>query len=169
MLACLLACGIDPKKSIIFRQSDVREHSELAWLLSPFALFNQLRLMTQFKDKSKKSGTACSAALFGYPVLQAADILLYRTTHVPVGHDQLQHIELAREIAVSFNNSYVNYSPGPVFVLPQAMLAAGLPRVMSLRDATNKMSKSDPAVCGNIMSIMYVSFSCTGPRANQLA
>lgn len=134
----LLAAGLDPEKSIIFVQSDVREHAELCWLLSSVTQFGELRRMTQFKDKSGGKDEQVSAALFTYPILQAADILLYDTNFVPVGEDQKQHIELTRDIAARFNARY-----GETFVLPLPDIKANGARVMSLEDPSRKMSKSD--------------------------
>ena len=134
----LLAAGLDPALSIIFVQSDVREHSELCWLLGSVTQFGELRRMTQFKDKAGGRDEQVSGALFYYPVLQAADILLYDTNLVPVGEDQKQHIELTRDIGARFNARY-----GETFVLPQPDIKAAGARVMSLEDPTKKMSKSD--------------------------
>ncbi|MCH7758789.1 tryptophan--tRNA ligase [Patescibacteria group bacterium] len=131
-----LACGIDPKKSIIFVQSDVPEHTELAWILSTVTSLGDLKRMTQFKDKSKQHAENINAGLFNYPILMAADILLYKAQVVPVGQDQLQHLELAREIARKFNKKY-----GRVFPEPKSMLTGGA-RIMSLNDPRKKMSKS---------------------------
>jgi tryptophanyl-tRNA synthetase len=135
----LLAAGIDPARSILFVQSDVREHAELCWLLNSVTQYGELRRMTQFKDKSAGQGDAVSAALFDYPVLQAADILLYDTDLVPVGDDQQQHIELTRDIADRFNARY-----GETFVLPKADIKPLGARIMALDDPTEKMSKSSP-------------------------
>src|SRR4051812_25451668 len=134
----LLASGLDPSQSIIFVQSDVREHTELCWLLSSVTQYGELRRMTQFKDKAGGKDEQVSAALLFYPVLQAADILLYDTNRVPVGEDQKQHIELTRDIATRFNARY-----GETFVLPQPDIKTAGARVMSLEDPTRKMSKSD--------------------------
>ena len=134
----LLASGLDPAQSIIFVQSDVREHAELCWLLSSVTQYGELRRMTQFKDKAGGKDEQVSAALLFYPVLQAADILLYDTNRVPVGEDQKQHIELTRDIGARFNARY-----GETFVLPQPDIKAAGARVMSLEDPTRKMSKSD--------------------------
>jgi tryptophanyl-tRNA synthetase len=134
----LLACGLDPAQSIIFIQSDVREHSELCWLLTSVTQFGELRRMTQFKDKSGGKDEQVSAALFTYPVLQAADILLYDTNRVPVGEDQKQHIEITRDIAARFNARY-----GETFVLPEADIKPVGARIMSLDNPARKMSKSD--------------------------
>ena len=136
----LLASGLDPNQSIIFVQSDVPEHPELCWLLNSVTQFGELRRMTQFKDKSAGKDEAVSAALFVYPVLQAADILLYDTELVPVGEDQKQHIELTRDIAERFNARY-----GETFVLPMADIKPEGARIMALDDPTKKMSKSDPS------------------------
>src|SRR5215210_2462449 len=134
----LLASGLDSSQSIIFVQSDVREHTELCWLLSSVTQYGELRRMTQFKEKAGGKDEQVSAALLFYPVLQAADILLYDTNRVPVGEDQKQHIELTRDIAVRFNSRY-----GETFVLPQPDIKPAGARVMSLEDPTRKMSKSD--------------------------
>jgi tryptophanyl-tRNA synthetase len=134
----LLAAGIDPQRSILFVQSDVREHAELCWLLSSVTQFGELRRMTQFKDKSGGRDEQVSAALLFYPVLQAADILLYDTDLVPVGDDQKQHIELTRDAASRFNQRY-----GETFTLPLPDIKATGARVMSLDDPLRKMSKSD--------------------------
>jgi tryptophanyl-tRNA synthetase len=137
MANTLIACGIDPKQSILFVQSDVPEHAELAWILSSVTQFGELRRMTQFKDKTKGQDEGVSAALFTYPILQAADILLYDTHLVPVGEDQQQHIELARDIAQRFNTRY-----GETFVVPQHDIKPEGARIMALDDPTKKMSKS---------------------------
>jgi len=134
----LLASGLDPSESIIFVQSDVHEHTELCWLLSSVTQYGELRRMTQFKDKAGGKDEQVSAALLFYPVLQAADILLYDTNRVPVGEDQKQHIELTRDVAARFNARY-----GETFVLPQPDIKPAGARVMSLEDPTKKMSKSD--------------------------
>lgn len=140
--ATYLAAGVDPEKSVIFIQSHVHAHTELAWMLSTVAPYGQMSRMTQFKDKSKKlsSKDAISLALFSYPVLMAADILLYGTNIVPVGEDQKQHIELARDIAERFNSTY-----GEIFTLPEAYIPQDSARIMSLADPAKKMSKSDDA------------------------
>ncbi|KAG9348855.1 hypothetical protein JZ751_029172 [Albula glossodonta] len=137
MTASLLACGIDPTRSIIFQQSQVSEHAELSWVLGCLTSMPRLRHLPQWKMKTKEKREG-SVGLFTYPVLQAADILLYRSTHVPVGEDQLQHLELAQDVARIFNNRF-----GELFPEPQALLSASC-RVKSLRDPTSKMSKSDP-------------------------
>ncbi len=139
--ATYIACGIDVKESAIFVQSAIPEHTQLAWLLSCFAPTSWLNRMTQFKDKSAKDKSLSSLGLYSYPVLMAADVLLYKATHIPVGDDQKQHIELARDIASSFNSFY-----GTDYLdLPQAVLPDSGSRVMSLRDGKVKMSKSDPS------------------------
>jgi len=134
-----MACGIDPEKSILFIQSHVPAHAELAWILSCNTQMGELSRMTQFKDKSKKHADNINAGLFTYPVLMAADILLYQTDLVPVGNDQLQHIELTRDIANRFNHHY-----GETFVVPEPYIGKAGARVMSLQSPENKMSKSDP-------------------------
>jgi tryptophanyl-tRNA synthetase len=141
MAAALLAAGIDPAKSILFPQSLVPEHAELAWVLNCIARIGWLNRMTQFKEKSGKDREGASIGLFAYPVLQAADVLAYRATHVPVGEDQKQHLELARDIAQKFNNDY----GVELFTLPEPYIQGRAARVMSLRDGTAKMSKSDPS------------------------
>ena len=142
MAAALIASGIDPAKSILFAHSAVPAHAELAWLLGCTARMGWLNRMTQFKEKSGKSREGASVGLFTYPVLQAADILLYRATHVPVGDDQKQHIELARDIAIKFNTDF----DVDLFVPPEPFIGGGTAaRVMSLRDGNAKMSKSDPS------------------------
>ena len=134
-----IACGIDPENSIMFFQSHVTAHAELAWILNCFTYMGELSRMTQFKDKSKKHEENINAGLFTYPVLMAADILLYKTDLVPVGVDQKQHLELSRDIAERFNKIY-----GDVFTVPEAYIPPVGARVMSLQDPTSKMSKSDP-------------------------
>jgi tryptophanyl-tRNA synthetase len=135
----LLAAGIDPQQAILFVQSDVREHAELCWLLNSVTNFGELRRMTQFKDKSGAQEESVSAALFDYPVLMVGDIILYDTEYVPVGDDQKQHIELARDVAARFNQRY-----GETFVIPKPDIKAEGARIMSLDDPTKKMSKSNP-------------------------
>ncbi len=144
MAAALVACGIDPDRSVLFNQAQVPAHSELQWLLNGTARMGWLNRMTQFKDKSGKNREGASAALFTYPVLQAADVLLYQATHVPVGEDQKQHLELARDIAQKFNNDFASEEE-PVFILPDPIIPPQAARIMSLRDGTAKMSKSDPS------------------------
>ena len=138
--AAYLASGIDPKKSVIFNQSQVSGHAELAWVLNCVCRMGWLNRMTQFKEKSGKNSENVSSGLFTYPTLMAADILLYKATHVPVGSDQKQHLELTRDIAQKFNNDYK--SPD-FFPLPEPYIEKEISRVMSLRDGTSKMSKSD--------------------------
>lgn len=137
-LALYLACGVDPKQSTIFIQSHVPEHAQLSWILSCYTQMGELNRMTQYKDKSQKSEANMNSGLFTYPVLMAADILLYRANSVPVGDDQKQHLELARDIATRFNNLY-----GDVFVIPEPYIPEFGARVMSLQEPTKKMSKSD--------------------------
>ncbi|MEA5051154.1 MAG: tryptophan--tRNA ligase [Oscillospiraceae bacterium] len=137
-LAMLLACGVDPKRSILFIQGDVAAHAELSWLLSCYTQFGELSRMTQFKDKSLKHPDNVNAGLFTYPVLMAADILLYDTDLVPIGADQKQHLELCRDIALRFNGIY-----GDVFRIPDGYFPKVGARVMSLQDPSSKMSKSD--------------------------
>ncbi len=144
MTAALVACGIDPARSILFNQAQVPAHAELQWLLNGTARMGWLNRMTQFKDKSGKNREGASIALFTYPVLQAADVLLYQATHVPVGEDQKQHLELARDIAQKFNNDYASEDT-PVFTLPDPIIPPEAARIMSLRDGSAKMSKSDPS------------------------
>lgn len=149
MAAALVACGIDPDRSILFNQAQVPAHSELQWLLNGTARMGWLNRMTQFKDKSGKNREGASVALFTYPVLQAADVLLYQATHVPVGEDQKQHLELARDIAQKFNNDFCPEA-APLFTLPDPIIPPGAARIMSLRDGTAKMSKSDPSEMSRI-------------------
>ena len=146
MAAALLASGIDPKRSILFRQAMVPAHPELAWLLNGTARMGWLNRMTQFKEKSGKNREGSSVGLFTYPVLQAADVLVYQATHVPVGEDQKQHLELARDIAIKFNTDF-NVE---LFTLPEPFIGAAAARIMSLRDGTAKMSKSDPSEMSRI-------------------
>ncbi|MES2042825.1 MAG: tryptophan--tRNA ligase [Pseudomonadota bacterium] len=146
MAATLLACGIDPDRSILFNQARVPGHSELAWILGGTARMGWLNRMTQWKDKAGKSGESQSVAMFTYPVLQAADVLLYQATHVPVGEDQKQHLELARDIATKFNNDF----GVELFTLPEPFVSKEAPRIMSLRDGAAKMSKSDPSDASRI-------------------
>lgn len=141
----LLAVGVDPEVSTLFVQSHVPAHTEGAWLMECTAAFGELRRMTQFKDKSDKADFV-SGALFTYPALMAADILLYGATHVPVGADQRQHVELARDLAIRFNSRY-----GDTFVVPEATFPTSAARVMDLQDPTSKMSKSDDAAPGTIL------------------
>ena len=147
MTAALIASGIDPKRSILFAQSAVPAHSELCWILNGTARMGWLNRMTQWKDKAGKNREGAAVALFDYPVLQAADILVYGATHVPVGEDQKQHIELTRDIALKFNSDFDR----EVFVVPEPFIGGGTAaRVMSLRDGQSKMSKSDPSEMSRI-------------------
>lgn len=139
--ALMLACGIDPKKSITFIQSHVSTHAELAWVLNCYTQFGELSRMTQFKDKSAKHADNINAGLFTYPCLMAADILLYQADYVPVGADQKQHLELTRNIAERFNGLY-----SPTFTVPAPIIPKHGARIMSLQDPTKKMSKSDENV-----------------------
>lgn len=139
--AAYMAAGIDPDKSALFVQSHVPEHSQLMWLLATMSQMGKLERMTQFKDKAGKNKERAGLGLFAYPVLMAADILVYNATHVPVGEDQKQHLELTRDLASTFNTRY----GADVLIQPEPMIAGPAPRVMSLRDGTSKMSKSDPS------------------------
>jgi len=142
LAAAYLACGLDPARSILFNQAAVPGHAQLGWVLSCVVRIGWLNRMTQFKDKAGKNRENASAGLYTYPALMAADILLYRATHVPVGEDQKQHLELARDIATKFN---LDFGVEGFFPLPEPMIAGPATRVMSLRDGTKKMSKSDPS------------------------
>jgi len=139
-VATFIACGIDPEKSIIFNQSTVSAHSEAAWLLSCIARMGWLNRMTQFKEKAGKDKEKASVGLYSYPILMASDILLYDTTHVPVGDDQKQHLELCRDIAQKFNN---DYNLEDFLKVPEALIQKEYSRIMSLKDGTKKMSKSE--------------------------
>lgn len=141
MTAALIAAGVDTQKSILFNQARVPGHAELAWLLICNTPMGWLDRMTQFKEKSGKHKQRSSLGLYGYPVLQAADVLIYQATHVPVGEDQKQHLELARDIATKFNND----TNEDVFTLPEPYIGETAARIMSLRDGAAKMSKSDPS------------------------
>jgi tryptophanyl-tRNA synthetase len=149
--AAYIACGIDPKTSILFNQSQVHEHAELAWIFNCVARLGWLNRMTQFKEKAGKDRENASVGLYAYPNLMAADILAYRGTHVPVGEDQKQHLELSRDIAQKFNNDWreaivaKGYADGLFFPQPEPIILGPATRVMSLRDGTKKMSKSDPS------------------------
>ncbi len=148
--AAYIAAGVDPKRSIIFNQSQVSEHAELAWVFNCIARLGWLNRMTQFKEKAGKDRENASVGLYSYPTLMAADILAYRATAVPVGEDQKQHLELTRDIAQKFNNDFAasiaERGHGDAFFpLPEPMTQGPAPRVMSLRDGTKKMSKSDPS------------------------
>src|SRR5882757_2891773 len=146
--AAFIACGIDPKKHIVFNQSQVAEHAELAWVFNCVARLGWMNRMTQFKEKAGKDRENASVGLFAYPNLMAADILIYLATHVPVGEDQKQHLELTRDIAQKFNNDFSASIAARGFVeaffpLPEPLIQGPATRVMSLRDGTKKMSKSD--------------------------
>ncbi|MBR5071251.1 MAG: tryptophan--tRNA ligase [Oscillospiraceae bacterium] len=146
--ALVLACGVDPEKSILFIQGDVHQHAEMSWILGCYTQFGELSRMTQFKDKSQKHPENVNGGLFTYPVLMAADILLYQTDLVPIGADQKQHLELARNIAERFNGVY-----GQTFVVPDGYFPKVAARVMSLQDPTAKMSKSDENTNAKIMLV----------------
>src|SRR6201995_1567667 len=148
--AAFIASGIDPKKHIVFNQSQVTGHAELAWIFNCVARVGWLNRMTQFKEKAGKDRENASVGLFAYPDLMAADILVYRATHVPVGEDQKQHLELARDIAQKFNTDFAesiaDHGHGEAFFpLPEPLIQGAATRVMSLRDGSKKMSKSDPS------------------------
>jgi len=149
--AAYMAAGLDPKRCILFNQSQVHEHAELAWVFNCVARLGWLNRMTQFKEKAGKDRENASVGLYAYPVLMAADILAYRATHVPVGEDQKQHLELARDIAQKFNNDFrdpireAGFEDGTFFPLCEPVIMGPATRVMSLRDGTKKMSKSDPS------------------------
>ncbi|MFY9239863.1 MAG: tryptophan--tRNA ligase [Roseovarius sp.] len=141
LCAGFIASGLDPEKSILFNQSQVAEHAQLGWVLSCVARMGWMKRMTQFKDKAGKNAENASLGLFGYPALMAADILIYHATHVPVGEDQKQHLELTRDIAAKFNHDYgVDFFP-----MTEPVIEGAATRVMSLRDGSKKMSKSDPS------------------------
>jgi len=141
MAAALIACGIDPQKALLFNHARVPAHPEMAWLLSCTARMGWLNRMTQFKEKSGKNREGVSVGLYAYPILQAADVLLYQATHVPVGEDQKQHVELMRDIALKFNADY----DVDLFTVPEPHIGETAARIMSLRDGNAKMSKSDPS------------------------
>ena len=141
-LAQYIACGLDPEKNVLFLQSHVHEHAELGWILNCYTMFGELSRMTQFKDKSAKNADNINGGLFTYPALMAADILLYQTDLVPIGADQKQHMELARDLAERFNSVY-----GETFVVPEPYIPKVGARIMSLGNPTGKMSKSDPNGC----------------------
>jgi len=149
--AAFIACGIDPKTHIVFNQSQVAEHAELAWVFNCIARLGWLNRMTQFKEKAGKDRENASVGLYAYPTLMAADILVYRATHVPVGEDQKQHLELSRDIAQKFNNDFSDsirargFNDGLFFPQPEPIIQGPATRVMSLRDGTKKMSKSEPS------------------------
>ena len=146
-LALYLACGLDASKNTLFVQSHVKEHAELAWILNCYTMFGELSRMTQFKDKSAKHAQNINAGLFTYPALMAADILLYQTDVVPVGIDQKQHLELARDIAMRFNQLY-----SETFTVPEGYISTDTMRIMSLADPLSKMSKSD----ANQNAVVYI-------------
>ena len=146
-LALYMACGLDPKENTLYVQSHVHEHAELAWLLNCFTMYGELSRMTQFKDKSQKHADNINAGLFTYPVLMAADILLYQTDVVPVGIDQKQHVELCRDIATRFNQIFPD-----TFTIPEPIMAKSGMKIMSLADPTKKMSKSDE----NANAVVYI-------------
>jgi tryptophanyl-tRNA synthetase len=154
--AAYIAAGLDPKKSILFNQSQVSAHAELAWVFNCVARLGWLNRMTQFKEKAGKDKEQASVGLYAYPNLMAADILAYRATHVPVGEDQKQHLELARDIAQKFNNDFASsivengFADGIFFPQPEPVITGAATRVMSLRDGTKKMSKSDPSELSRI-------------------
>lgn len=139
VLALYIACGIDPEKSVLFIQSQNPAHAQLSWVLNCYTYMGELQRMTQFKDKSSRHAENINAGLFTYPVLMASDILLYQTDYVPVGKDQLQHIEICRDVAQRFNGIY-----GDVFTIPEGMLSKSGAKIMSLQEPEKKMSKSDP-------------------------
>ena len=142
LAAAFIACGLDPTKSILFNQSQVPAHSQLAWIFNCVARLGWANRMTQFKDKAGKNAEKASIGLYTYPALMAADILTYKATHVPVGDDQKQHLEFARDIAAKFNN---DYGVPDFFPQPEPLIEGVATRVMSLRDGSKKMSKSDPS------------------------
>ena len=145
-LAQYIACGLDPQKNTLFIQSHVHEHAELGWILNCYTMFGELSRMTQFKDKSAKNADNINGGLFTYPALMAADILLYNADYVPVGADQKQHVELARDVAIRFNNAY-----SETFVVPEPYIPKVGARIMSLSNPASKMSKSDPQGCVFLM------------------
>ena len=145
--AVFLACGLDPKKNVIFCQSSVAGHSELAWIFNCVARIGWLNRMTQFKEKAGSNKEKASVGLYSYPTLMTADILLYRATHVPVGEDQKQHLELCRDIALKFNN---DFNCKDFFTLPEPIITKEVARIMSLKDGTKKMSKSDESGASRI-------------------
>jgi tryptophanyl-tRNA synthetase len=148
LYAMLLACGIDPDVSVLFCQSSVAEHAQLAWVLNCYCQYGQARRMTQFKDKSYKSSDNVNVGLFAYPILQAADILLYNASFVPIGADQKQHLELTRDIAMRFNTRF-----SPTFAVPEVLMPTVSAKLCALQDPTVKMSKSDD----NVNNTIYLS------------
>ncbi len=149
LFALYLAAGLDNTKNIIYIQSNVSAHSELAWILNCYTYMGELSRMTQFKDKSQKQGKNIPTGLFNYPVLQAADILLYQTAVVPVGEDQRQHLELSRDIAIRFNNIY-----GDIFKIPEIYIPKAGAKIMGLQNPTKKMSKSDTDNENNVIYLL---------------
>ena len=147
LAATFIACGLKPEQSILFNQSQVSAHAEMGWLFNCVARMGWLNRMTQFKDKAGKNKENASVGLFSYPTLMAADILAYHATHVPVGEDQKQHLELTRDIATKFNN---DYNIEEFFPIPEPIIQGAGTRIMSLRDGTKKMSKSDPSELSRI-------------------
>ena len=147
VISAFIACGIDPKHNVLFAQSHVPQHAQLAWIFNCVARMGWLNRMTQFKDKAGKDKENVSVGLFSYPTLMAADILIYLATHVPVGDDQKQHLELTRDIAQKFNNDFET----DLFPIPEPLIFGEATRVMSLRDGSKKMSKSDPSDYSRIM------------------
>jgi tryptophanyl-tRNA synthetase len=146
LAAAYLACGLDPARSILFNQSQVPAHAELGWIFNCIARLGWMNRMTQFKDKAGKNAEKASLGLYAYPSLMAADILVYHATHVPVGEDQKQHVELTRDIAAKFNHDYGT----EFFPRPEPIIQGAATRVMSLRDGSKKMSKSDPSDASRI-------------------
>lgn len=168
--ATLMACGIDPERSILYAQSHVREHTELSWILNTITPLGQLQRMTQFKDKARQHKENVDAGLLNYPILMAADILLYKAELVPVGDDQIQHLELTRDLARRFNNIF-----GQTFPEPEAILSKAT-RIMALNDPTRKMSKSVPgsyialhAEPDEIRTIVRRAVTDTGPQSGQMS
>ena len=147
LAATFLACGLKPEQSILFNQSQVSAHAEMGWLFNCVARMGWLNRMTQFKDKAGKNKENASVGLFSYPTLMAADILAYHATHVPVGEDQKQHLELTRDIATKFNN---DFNADSFFPIPEPIIQGAGTRIMSLRDGNKKMSKSDPSELSRI-------------------
>ena len=163
LLALYIAAGIDPEKCIMFVQSHNSAHAELGWILNCYTYMGELQRMTQFKDKSARHADNINAGLFTYPVLMAADILLYQTDYVPVGKDQLQHIEICRDIANRFNGLY-----GNVFKIPEGLLTKSGAKIMSLQDPTKKMSKSATVLFLSVSSILFSLLSgLLNPLPNQ--
>jgi tryptophanyl-tRNA synthetase len=149
-IANYIGAGLDPEKVLLFVQSHVPEHAELAWVLECYGYMGELSRMTQFKDKSSKAGANIGVGLFTYPALMAADILLYQTNVVPVGEDQKQHLEITRDLATRMNNLYTPKGETPLFTLPEVYIPPAGARIMSLQDPTSKMSKSDTESGGSV-------------------